>query len=61
MAAEEIKQLRAQQRALQEYFRRKYAWAVPAMKRREQVLADPKLVFKKWLERSLDELFNARA
>ena len=61
MAAEEIKQLRAQQRALQEYFRRKYAWAVPAMKHREQVLADPELVFKKWLERSLDELFNARA
>ena len=61
MTAEEIKQLRAQQRALQDYFRRKYAWAAPAMKRREQVLADPELVFKKWLERSLDDLFNARA
>ena len=61
MTAEEIKQLHAQQRASQEYFRRKYAWAVPAMKRREQVLADPELVFKKWLGRSLDDLFNARA
>ena len=61
MTAEEIKQLRAQQRALQDYFRRKYAWAAPAMKRREQVLADPELVFKKWLERNLDDLFNASA
>ena len=61
MTAEEIKQLCAQQRASQEYFRRYYAWAVPAIKRREQVLADSELVFKKWLERSLDDLFNARA
>ena len=61
MTAEEIKQLRAQQRALQESFHRKYAWALPAMKHREQVLADPDLVFKKWLERSLDELFDGRA
>ena len=61
MTPEEAKQLLAQQRASQEYFRLKYAWAVPAMKRRDQVLADPELVFKKWLERSLDELFNGAA
>ena len=61
MAPEEIKQLREQQRATQEYFHRKHAWVAPAVKRRDQVLADPDLAFKKWLERSLDELFNGAA
>ena len=61
MTPEEIKQLREQQRATQEYFHRKYAWVKPAVKRRDQVLADPDLAFKKWLERSLDELFNGAA
>ena len=61
MTHEEIKQLREQQRATQEYFHRKYAWVAPAVKRRDQVLADPDLAFKKWLEMSFDELFNGAA
>ena len=61
MTPEEIKQLREQQRATQEYFHRKYAWVAPAVKRRDQVLADPDLVFDKWLERRLYDLFNGRA
>ena len=50
-----------QQWVTQEYFHRIYAWVTPAVKRRDQVLADPDLAFKKWLERSLDELFNGAA
>tara|TARA_Y100001933_G_C18931237_1_gene535396 strand:+ start:60 stop:1226 length:1167 start_codon:yes stop_codon:yes gene_type:complete len=61
MTPEEIKCREQRQRELDNLFNRKYAWAVPAMKHREQLLSDPDLVFKKWLERSLDDLFNARA
>ena len=61
MTPEEAKRLRAQQRASQESFHRKYGWAHRAMKHREQVLADPDLVFNKWLERRLYDLFNGRA
>ena len=61
MTPEETQQLREQQSALQEYFHRMYAWVKPAINHRDQVLADADLAFKKWLERSLDELFNGAA
>lgn len=61
MTPEEIEYREQRQRELNNSFHRKYAWVKPAMKRRNQVLSDPDLVFKKWLERSLDDLFNGRA
>ena len=61
MTPEERNHIDEQQRLLHKSMHRKYAWATSAMKRREQVLADPDLVFNKWLERSLDCLFNGGA
>ena len=57
----EEKERRAQShKKLQEAHDRKYGWVKGAMKKRERVLSDPNLVFKKWLERRVDNLFDGR-
>ena len=48
------------QRKMSEYIHQKYGWAKAAMKKRERELSDPELVFKKWLRRRLDMLFDGR-
>ena len=45
---------------MSEYFHRKYGWAKVPKKKRERVLSDPELLFKKWLRRRLDILFDGR-
>ena len=55
------KERRAQShKKLQEAHDHKYGWVKGAMKKRERVLSDPDLVFKKWLERRVDNLFDGR-
>ena len=61
MTPEERNHIDEQQGSLNKSLHRKHAWATSAMKRRKQVLADPDLVFNKWLARTLDCLFNGGA
>ena len=48
------------ERRMSEYFHQKYGWATAAKKRSDRELSDPELVFKKWLRRRLDMLFDCR-
>ena len=48
------------QRKMSEYIHQRYGWAKAAMNKRDRVLSDPELVFKKWLRRRLDMLFDGR-
>ena len=60
MTPEEKKQQAAKQAEDARKMHQKYGWAKAALEKRERVLADPELGFKKWLKRRLEMLFDGR-